>query len=295
MNLQDLRLFLAISEASSLSAAGRSVGLGASASSAALKRLEAHTDTRLVERSTRSLRLTPEGLAFLETCRQVLQTWDRGQQDLLRSRQALQGRLRVAGPMDLGERLLGPWLAEFGALHPSVELSLSRSDAFHSVRAMGVDVAVRYGRQDDSSLVARLLHTGSRVLVASPAYLQRMGAPEHPQALAEHRCLGWLRKGRPLDRWALQRGTERAIVDVALTLRGDGALVRHWALAGHGIAYKSELDVREDLRAGALRRVLPSWSGPELPLYALTPSRAHRTARVQALLDWLAQRLGTPP
>ncbi|MEZ4322300.1 MAG: LysR family transcriptional regulator [Myxococcota bacterium] len=291
MNLDELRLFVALAEAPSLTEAGRRVGLGPGGASAALQRIEDRARVRLVERTTRSLRLTPEGERFLQTCRDVLTVWGEGEQALADARDGLAGVLRVAAPRDLADRYVAPCLAAFVAEHADVRATLVADDALHRIPADDIDLAIRYGGVDDAGLVVRRLATTERILVASPGYLAAHGLPEGPAALGSHRCVSWIRAGRAYARWTLARGTEEQTVAVRPVLCGDGAQVRRWVLDGHGIALKADLDVRRELADGSLVRVLPDWSGGAVPLVAVTPGRRFRPARVQALIDRLADEV----
>lgn len=290
MTLDELRLFVSLAEEGSLTAGGRRVGLGPGGASAALRRIEGRARVRLVERSTRSLRLTPEGEQFLRTCREMLAVWERGELALQTARQGLAGALRVTAPIDLAEQFVAGWVASFVRAHPEIRITLLTGDAVLPIPAEAIDVAIRYGLSGEVNHVVRRLGVSQRVLVASPGYLDRAGRPRDPQDLSAHRCLAWLRGERPFTRWTLLRGDEEQVHTFVPSLCGDGGLVRRWAVEGEGIAWKGSFDVWADLRAGRLERVLPDWHGVDLPLVAVTPGRKNRVARVQALIDFLATR-----
>lgn len=285
LQLTQLQLFLRLADAGSLSAAARQLQLTPAAASASLKRLEASLRVRLVERSTRSLRLTAEGELLREHAQRSLGALDDALALLGARRERLEGEVHLAAPSDLGRSLLGPMLDEVLARHPGLRIALHLSDAIHDLRRERVDLALRYGPLRDSGLVARPLYTTTRVLIAAPAYLAAHGTPRHPAELERHNCLVLHPGGRPASVWEFARGTQ---VRVQGNRRADdGALVRQWALAGHGIALKAELDVREDLRAGRLVELLPAWRGEPLPLHAILPDNRHVTLRVRRLLDEL--------
>lgn len=285
--LDALRWFAALRDAPTLAEAGRRVGLGPSGVSAALKRLERDQGVRLVERTTRHFRLTPEGEIFLATCERMLAVWSEGELALQSAHEGVAGPLRVSAPVDLGQTV-GTWLAALGRAHPGLQVSLLTADALHDLAADAIDIALRYGHPEASSLVARRLAGGERWLVASPAYLARAGAPEHPRALSTHRCLGILGAGHPPTRWGLHGPEGPLEVPIVPALSAHGAQVRRWAVQGEGIALKSALDLVDDLEAGRLVRVLPGW-GEAVPLHALMPSRRYRARRVQEALRHLAE------
>lgn len=287
LQLSQLQLFVRLADAGSLSAAARQLGLSPAAASASLKRLEALLGARLVERSTRSLRLTPEGELLRDHAQRALGLLDDAR-SLLGASQ-LEGELHVAAPSDLGRQWLAPMLDAFLVQHPRVQVVLHLSDAMHDLLRDRVDVAVRYGTLADSTLVARPLAKTRRVLVASPAYLQRHGAPAHPSELARHNCIGLYLGGRPQMLWRFEHDGASVSVRVQGDRRADdGALVREWALQGAGIAYKSRLDVLADLQAGRLVQLLPQWQGDRFPLTAILPAQRHLPLRVRRLVDALA-------
>ena len=300
LQLAQLQLFLRLADAGTLSAAARQLHLTPAAASASLKRLEAALKVRLVERSTRSLRLTPEGEVLREHAQRALGVLDDVRSLLGRQRERLEGEIHLAAPSDLGREVLSPMLDRFLALHPGLRIVMHVSDAMHDLRRERVDVAVRYGVLQDSTLVARALHTTDRVLVAAPDYLERHGEPGHPVDLARHNCLVLSANGRAQLQWSLfaRTGSATPLRDspnaaVVVKVQGnrradDGALVRQWAVQGFGIAMKARLDVLADLQAGRLVMVLPAWRGDSLPLHAIVPAQRHLPLRVQRLLDDLA-------
>lgn len=292
MTLDDARLFVTIARAASLSAAGRVLDRSPAAVSAALAKLETGARVRLVQRTTRALELTEEGRVFLHTCEGLLVAWEEGERRLAAAREGVGGELRVTGPADLSQQHLAGWIAGFVAVYPEVRVTLLVGDALAALPRDGVDVAVRYGALDDSTLVAVRLGHGERCLVAAPAYLDGAGRPERPAELARHRTLAWLRRDRPHTRWELFSEERAEAVEVSPVLCGDGAVVRQWAVAGEGIAFKSRLDVAADLAAGRLEVVLPDWRGSDLPLTAVVPAGRLRSRRVEALVAWLRERVG---
>lgn len=292
LHLDDLRLFQHVARGGSFTAAARQLALTPAAVSAAIKRIEAGLQRRLVERSTRTLRLTPEGERFLATCDALLARWAEDLAGLRAAPGEVDGEVRLAAPADTTYQFLSPWLAPWLAAHPGLRLSLHVSDRLHDVKREAVDLAVRYGALPDSALVARRLCSGPRVLVAAPAYLRRRPPPRQPADLAGHDCLSWMIDGQPHRDWRFWRGRSRRgeaqTVRVGGSLCGDGALARQWALAGRGIAFKALCDVIDDLDAGRLVALLPGYRSDEVPVHALLPSREYVPLRVRVVLDRLA-------
>jgi DNA-binding transcriptional LysR family regulator len=286
LQLSQLQLFVRLAEAGNLSAAARQLQITPAAASAALKRLEMALSVRLVERSTRSMRLTPEGELLREHAERALGTLDDVRSLLGAQRERLEGEIHIAAPSDLGRQVLSPMLDRFLALNPGLRLALHVSDSIQDLRRERVDIAVRYGELGDSTLVARRLHTTTHVLVASPGYLARHGTPGHPAELAQHNCIALSLAGRPKLQWTFRRdGTELTIKAQGNRRASDGALVRQWALQGFGIAHKARLDVLADLGAGRLVSVLPEWHRDPFPLHAIVPAQRHLPLRVRRLLD----------
>lgn len=287
-----LELFIRVADSGSLSAAARSLDLTPAAASAALKRLEAEVGALLFVRSTRQLRLTEAGERFLPAAREGVQAIEQGLQALRQPREALSGTLRMSLPSDLARSLALDWLDAFVALHPGVRLQLDVSDRLADVFRQPVDVALRYGPPPDSSMVALPIVPGNRrVLAASPAYLARHGAPATPQDLLHHQCLCYQLGHRQHDEWAFQRGEEQLRIKVPRSRSvSDGAIVHRWMLAGHGIGYKSGLDVLHSLREGRLVPLCTDWLGEPAPLMLLSPQRRALTPLITTLRSFLVER-----
>ena len=261
VRFEDLRIFVAAADHGSFSAAARELDLTPAVASAALKRLELSLETRLFVRSTRSLRLTGDGERYLEYARAALSSLQAGQSALARDKTAISGTLSVAIPSDLYRQ--------------------------------PVDIALRYGTPGDSGLVALpLSEHNRRVVCASPAYFARHGMPRTPADLRRHNCLCFVLGESLHDRWAFEHEGGALTVPVKGDRVGDdGDLVRRWALAGHGVAYKSRFDVLSDLRAGRLVQALPDYTGEPSPLYLLCVHRMLLSPAVKRLREFLQTRL----
>jgi len=292
MRIEDLQIFIRAADNGSLSVAARQLDLSPAVASAALKRLELEVGAQLLARSTRSLRLTAAGERYLHHARAALEALQDGRLALEQDRQALTGNLSLSMPSDLGRNLLRPWLDDFLQLHPSLSLQLQISDRVADLYRQPVDVALRYGVPEDSNLVALPLVTDNhRVLCAAPDYLARHDRPRTPQALREHQCLRLVLGTAVHERWSFTLGGERQTVTViGRRTSDDGEMVRHWALAGYGVAYKSRLDVLADLRAGDLLPLLSDYATEPTPLYLVTPHRLMLSPAVTALRAYLQSR-----
>src|SRR4029453_10132820 len=171
MHLDDLRLFLRVAHAQSLSEAARQLDQSPSSVSARLKRIEEELGVRLVERTTRALHLTPEGERFLQTCDTMTSAWTLGQSLLRQDARAVEGRIHIAAPTDTSAQFLVEWIGDYTKMHPRLVVTLRVGDRMHDLPREAVDIAVRYGELSDSSMVSRVLVRSHRVLVASPKYL----------------------------------------------------------------------------------------------------------------------------
>lgn len=292
VRFEDLQLFSRTAALGSFSSAAREADLLPGQVAAAVARLERELDLRLFVRTTRSLRLTAEGALYLPYAQQVLATLREGQARAQGEDAELRGTLQVAAPSDLGRNVLLPWLTAFRASQPRLQLHLQLSDQVADVFRDPVDIAFRLGRFDNASYVALpLLEGNRRVLVAAPRYLQQHGAPTGLDALKDHACLLYQLGGRAHDRWNIEHEGRRSVVAVRGALQCDDAdVVRRWAVAGEGIAYKSWLDVGEDVRHGRLQ-VLLDGAGEALPLNLVCPHRKQFSAAVRQLHGYLQPRL----
>ncbi|ROO39505.1 DNA-binding transcriptional regulator, LysR family [Pseudomonas sp. NFACC09-4] len=294
LRFDDLQLFVRAADLGSLSAAARVMDLSAAVASAALKRIEQHLGARLLARSTRSLRLTAEGESFLEYARAALSSLDEGRRLLTSGQDRVSGVLQLSAPSDLGRNLLLPWLDEFQGEHPGLTVRLLLGDRIADLFKQPVDIALRYGEPEDSSLVALAVAADNRrVLCAAPDYLARHGEPRQLEQLAQHNCLLYMLGTRVHDRWCFHDGKR----EVSLTVSGDrfsddADVVRRWAVAGAGIAYKSWLDVSTDVLAGRLKILLPHLQCERAPLNLLCAHRAQLSKPINLLREMLKARCG---
>lgn len=291
-NLQDLHVLVETARGGSLTAAARALELTPAATSATLKRLETQLGIRLFDRSTRTMRLTAAGQTLLDYVSRAMDLLQEGEAQATSAARAVPGVIRLAAPPDLTRQVLMPWLNEFQKENPGLQLNLSVSDDIQDLVRDKVDLALRMGNLQDSSLVARKLFSTQRVLCAAPAYLRVHGSPETPQDLVRHNCLSTNVAGRRLTEWRLHKQTgEIATVKV----RGDrwsndASLNQQWALAGVGVMFKAQINLQQQLDSGALLRLLPAWAGEEYPVHAVFYSNRFVPTRVRSLVDFLAHK-----
>ncbi|HED3221202.1 TPA: LysR family transcriptional regulator [Klebsiella pneumoniae] len=285
--LEDLTLFVRAAALGSFSDAAREAGQQPAQVSAAIKRLETILNIRLFARSTRSLRLTPEGETWLPYATQMLDTLEAGLQKIQTPDDEVRGMLQIAVPSDLGRNLLLTLFRDFRQRRPALRLRLLFSDQLTDVFKDPVDVAFRYGNNDDASFISLpVAPENRRVLVASPEWIARHGEPQTLEELSQHNALIYILRGRPFDRWSLSLDGVVQQQKVSGTVMSDDAeVIRRLAIAGEGIAYKSMLDVSDDLRAGRLRRLLPRYQGDVVPLNLICPHRKQLSAAVRLLYE----------
>lgn len=217
----------------------------------------------------------------------MLDTLEAGLQKIQTPDDEVRGMLQIAVPSDLGRNLLLTLFRDFRQRHPALRLRLLFSDQLTDVFKDPVDVAFRYGNNDDASFISLpVAPENRRVLVASPEWIARHGEPQTLEELSQHNALIYILRGRPFDRWSLSLDGVVQQQKVSGTVMSDDAeVIRRLAIAGEGIAYKSMLDVSDDLRAGRLRRLLPRYHGDVVPLNLICPHRKQLSAAVRLLYE----------
>lgn len=286
-------LFVRAADCGGLSAAARELDMAPAAASAALKRLEAALTTRLFVRSTRSLRLTVAGERYLVHARNVLLALDEGAATVAQASESISGDLNLSIPSDIGRNVLLPWLDDFQGVHAAIRFRIRISDRLADLYRQPVDIAIRYGEPEDSAMVALPLAAGNRrVLCASRGYIARHGAPRTLNDLQNHNCLRFVLGDNVHDRWIFCRKKKaESVVVQGDRISDDADLVRRWAIAGRGLAYKSALDVAQDLKSGRLVAVMTDYEGEAAPLNLVCAHRLMLSPAVAALREFLQLRL----
>ncbi|HWD22254.1 MAG TPA: LysR family transcriptional regulator [Burkholderiales bacterium] len=291
----EMLVFARVVGTGGLSAAARELGLSPAMVSRRLAALESRLGVRLVNRTTRSLRLTEEGAGYYESCSRVLAEIEEANAAVSAGSEAAQGALRVALPAAFGNQYVAPLIPQFAARYPAVQVLLSLSDRDVNVVEEGFDLAIRIAHLADSSLAARKLAPNRRVVCATPEYLRRHGEPRTPADLAQHNCLlardfssSWEYKD-PDGRPGVVRVTGRYVCD-------NWEVLRQWALSGMGVALKSTWDVRRHLESGALVPLLPGYTfHTDVAIYAVYPHRRHLPAKTRVFIEFLVESFGPEP
>lgn len=295
--VDDLSLFLRILDLGSISEAARSLDLSAAVASQRLKRLERELGVRLLQRTTRQLRPTPEGKSLAEQGREAVEDLEALMSGLHRSTREVTGTLRLTMPPTFGRLYVSPLLPDFLSRYPRIRLDLDLSDERRAIVGSGFDLAIRIGSLADSSMVARRLATNRRVLCASPDYLKRHGTPRTPEELTRHECLVLTGGEGESGTWRLRdTNGERLAVKVSGRIRSSqGELLRDAGVAGLGIVQHSTWHVCDDLRAGRLQQVLLDYALPETGIHAVMPQRRLAPPRVRAFIDFLVEQWDPVP
>jgi len=292
--LHAMNAFVHVLDGGSFTAAAGHMGVTKAQVSRLVTLLENRLQTKLLHRTTRRIAPTDAGERYLEHCKAILDMVAQAEGEAGGAASLSTGRLRVMSMTGFGNRYVTPLVADYCAAHPRVTLDYSSSQNPPDLLAAGIDVSIYLAQAlPDSALVARRLGHMFSVLCAAPDYLARRGGPAHPRELADHTCLRLFNSSVP-PHWELDRGADRFTLDPQGPLIGNAAeVVLEGTRRGLGIALLPVYSIVDDLRRGALVRVLPDWRSPEIGIFALMPSGRYVDAKTRAWIDLLARAL--PP
>jgi DNA-binding transcriptional LysR family regulator len=292
---RQISTFVEVVARGSLSAAARAEGIAPSMIGRRLDALEARLGVKLLQRTTRKLALTDEGAVFLEDCQRILAELEEAESAVAERSARATGHLLISAPAGFGRQHVAPLLPSFLAEHREVTANLNLNDRVVDVVGEGVDVAIRIATLEDSSLVGVKLADNHRVVVATPAYLKRHGAPKSLDDLAKHNCLAMSSQGSQRG-WTFREpnGKHVTLKVSSNMVCNDGAVLHAWCLAGRGLAWRSMWEVGADIRAGRLRSVLDTYAAPGNDIYAVFAQRRHLPLRIRAFVDFLRHTYGQP-
>ncbi|MGD1856310.1 MAG: LysR family transcriptional regulator [Leptolyngbyaceae cyanobacterium] len=272
---------------SSFSAAARSLGTTPSAISKRVARLEDRLGVRLLQRTTRSLSLTAEGAIYYERVSRLLQELD-DVNDSVISGSRPQGKLTVSASLDFGQRFLVQLLPIFLAKYPEIQVNLRLTERLVDLVAEGIDVAIRLGELDDSSLICRHLGKARFVLCTSPSYLATHGTPATPADLVDHNCMRYIFDGQPLPWEFLMDGRWQGIPIKSSFNSDSGEALKNAVLNNLGFARLLSFHVQEELANGQLISLFAEQLPPGLPVQAVFTHRRNLSPRVQVFLEFLS-------
>ena len=287
MDLEDLRTFVAVADASGVSSAARRLGVSKSIVSRRLFRLEAELGVQLLARTTRGAALTEAGVTFREHAARVCAEIDTALETIMPAGE-LRGRLRIAAPLSLGPTHLAPVFAELARRHPLLHVHASYSDRFVDIVGEGFDCAIRVGYLNDSNLIARRVGPVHGRLVASPDYIREHGAPETPDELLAHQALM-----QGTETWQFLDGDKTISVHPQGRFKADnGTALAAAAVAGLGIAWLPDHLIKDCLDSGSLVQVMTRYPVPTGGMFVVRPPGQHSTRKVRVLTELLIEHFG---
>ncbi len=287
---EDMRLFIAVAQTKSFSAASKATGTPLSSISRRIAGLESRLGVQLLHRTSRKVALTELGRTYLEGARGILDATRAVEEEVRSAVLHPRGRVRVSMPSDFGQQFLTPLIVEYATRYPDVDFELDLSPRIVDLMTEGFDLAIRIGGQRDSALATRTIARVRAAVFASPRYVQTHGAPATPEDLAGHSCLTLVR-GDLRREWTLQSGTRLVTVRVSgRAAANNPTMLKRLACAGLGLALVDELVAVDELESGGLVRVLPDWRAPLIPVHAVTPTKSP-PKKIRLLLDCLRDHI----
>jgi len=293
--LQSMRVFAKVVEQGSFVRAAELLDISNAVATRFIADLEAHLGTRLLNRSTRRLSLTEAGQAYLERVHMILAEVDDAEALVSLETKRPAGTLAIYSNAGFGQSQLGEMLAAYTQAYPEVGLDIHLSDRSIDLVEEGIDIGFFSSMQKfDASMIVRQLGVARVILCASPAYLERAGAPEQPEDLSRHSCLNF---SHEYLRHHWHVNTEAGVMDVPIVSKvvsNSGVLLRDLALAGMGIVLHPSYSLGDDLRCGKLVQVLPGFDMGQVVISMVYPSRRLLSAKVRSFADFISARFPHP-
>lgn len=291
---KQISTFVDVASRGSLSAAARAEGVAPAVIGRRLDALEARLGVKLLQRTTRKIALTNEGVAFLDHCQRILHDLENAEAEVSERSARPSGHLSISAPAGFGRQHVAPLVPSFLAEHRDVTLTLNLNDRVVDLIGEGVDVAIRIADLSDSSLVGVKLADNRRVVVGSPEYFRRHGRPSTPDELSRHNCLAFSSAGSQRG-WTFRINGKNLTMKVGGTMGcNDGAVLHDWALAGKGLSWRSMWEVGSEIESGQLETVLDEFSAPGNDIYAVFAQRQHLPLRIRAFVDFLRRAFAEP-
>ncbi|WP_322032069.1 LysR family transcriptional regulator [Paraburkholderia sp. J76] len=288
--LETMAVFVRVVERGSFAAAAEEFRISAAMAGVHVRTLEERLGARLINRTTRRHSVTEIGRLYYDRCKQILADVVDAEASAAQLKARPQGRLKVATPVSFGVHAIAPSCQDYMAGNPEVSIDLVVSDRPVDMLEEGIDVAIRIGELEDSSMIARPLMPYRSLICAAPDYLRTHGTPLQPSDLSGHRCLGFAHPVASKE-WTLHgpQGAIRVPVSLALTVN-NGEALRMAALSGLGIVMQPEILLRDDLRAGRLVALLREFQPRPIPMHVLTFPDRKPTPKVRSFVDFLCAR-----
>ncbi len=294
--LKALQTFLDVAKTESLSAVAREEGVSPAMIGRRIDQLEEQLNVKLFKRSTRKITLTPEGTAFFEDVRSILDELRAAEESLTAGARSATGRLIVSAPTAFGRKHIAPHLPSFVERHPNLNVTLHLSERIVDLKNERVDLAIRIADLKNADLIATKLARNHRVVIGAPSYFKRAGKPQVIADLSKHNCLVTATEDGLADTWSFRDGTRSVAYKVGGDMHcNDGEVLTHWALSGHGLAWRSAWEVSAEIEKGRLIEVLPKFSAPGSDIFAVYPDRKFLPAKVRLFIDFMKKTIGDPP
>ena len=291
---KQISTFTEVATRGSLSAAARAEGIAPAMIGRRLDALEERLDVKLLQRTTRKIALTTEGIAFLEDCQRILADLEEAETAVSERSAKASGQLSISAPAGFGRQHVAPLIPSFLSENREVKLSLSLNDRIVDLIGEGIDVAIRIASLTDSNLIGVKLADNKRVVVASPAYIQRHGAPTTLDELSNHNCLAISGNGSQRG-WTFRQNGKNLVLKVEGNMVcNDGEVLHDWALSGKGLAWRSMWEVGSEIESGKLVTVLDEFNAPGNDIYAIFAQRRHLPLRIRAFVDFLRRAYSKP-
>jgi DNA-binding transcriptional LysR family regulator len=293
--MQDLRtlaIFVKVAERLSFVRAAADLGITQSGVSNAISRLEDQIGTPLLARTTRKVSLTEHGAAYFERCRQALAELEEAELVLKNAQLKPSGNLRIDMPVSFGRLKVVPLFGAFQARYPDISLRVTFNDRYIDHIEESVDVSVRFGVLQDSSLIARRLGGAQLSVVGAPRYFAKFGQPKKPEDLAGHNCLAFTFRDTRLAReWRFaQAGGETALPVQGTMSLSDGASVCDAARAGYGLAQLQDFFIDALIARGQLMPVLEKFKPAAQPIWLVYPQARHLSPKVRVFVDFMVEK-----
>lgn len=286
--IRPMQIFIKVAELESFTKAAHAQKIPKAAVSLGINKLEEHLGTRLINRTTRSLSLTQDGIAFLERCQTLLADFEEVEQMFRKDKDQIKGRLKVDVPSRIARLLLIPHLPEFFKQYPDINIDLGSADRFVDLAQEGVDCVIRVGDLRESSLIVRPIGHLSVSNCANPAYVKRYGVPKKLDDLSKHYLIDYYSTSPETHaRFEYEINGEVNTLPMKSLLRVNNTETYiAGALAGLGIIQVPTYDVQSYLQDEALIEVMENFTASALPISFLYPHRKHLSQKVKAFMDW---------
>lgn len=287
VDLNDMVIFAKVAETGGITAAAKLLKVPKSKVSRRLAQLEATLEVQLLERSTRSMSLTESGQLYLQHCQRIVEEANSAQESIHQLMDTPRGHLRIGASVAIGQYLLAPYLAEFAALYPEIEMEIELNNRRVDLINEGYDLVVRVGQLNDSNLISKRFGSAQACLYASTSYLKQWGEPVELKDLTQHKTI-IMSDANSSQQWVLENdaGVQSSVAVNSPLSINDFSCLRTVVENGAGIAHFPKYLVEDLVQQGKLKQVLTDWRSPKISYYVLYPSRRGLTRKARAWIEF---------